>query len=337
MSKAFRPGVMCRQFIRGAVVALAACLVPPSANAQSGDYPSKIIRLVVPQSPGGSGDTFGRTLAEHMSKGLGVQIIVENRPGASSSIGMELVARSAPDGYTLIIASSTGLMITPLMMPGLRIDPQKDLEPIGILGEGTILMVAHPDFPAKDLPGVVALAKEKPDEIGYATWGIGSPAYICMQKIISDKGIRMNHVPYKSGTPLVADMVAGHIKFGFADAVSAYSSIQAGKLKVLASCAGRSDVFPATPTFKDQGVDFEFLWRTFLLAPSGTPAPILDRLHHELARVMANPDVIARLKEAGSTAASLGAQPPRSALKPMIERDTAALKAIIDKANITPE
>lgn len=306
-----------------------------AAQAQSPAYPNKPIRLIVPQPPGGTGDTIGRLLAENLSQALGVQVVVDNRPGASSSIGTEMAARSAPDGYTMLVASSTGLIVNPLMMPSLRIDPVKELDPVGLVSAGTVLMVAHPDFPANDLREVIALARKQPGEISYATWGLASPAYVCMQIIASATGIQMNHVPYKGGAPLVADMVAGHVKVGFADSTSAYGPIKAGKLKVLASCAGRSDVFPSAPTFKDQGIDFEFLWRTFLLVPAGTPEPILKRLNEEFTRILAMPEVAQRLKDAGSSA--IAVQPPMSELRPLIQKDADALKAVLGQANVKPE
>ncbi len=309
-------------------------LAAPFAAAQPPAYPTKPIRLIVPQPPGGAADTVGRVLAEHMGRTLGEQVVVDNRPGASSSIGMEAAARSAPDGYTLIVASSTGLIVNPLMMQ-VRFDPLKDFEPVGLVTEGTVLMVANPDFPVTDLRGVVALARAKPDEINYATWGLATPAAVCMQMIVSATGIRMNQVPYKGGAPLVADMVAGHIKVGFADTTSALGPIQAGKLKALASCAGPSAALPSVPSFRDQGVDFDILWRTFLLAPAGTPEPILKRLNGAFTEALNRPDVVARLRDAGSQPVSV--QPPMPELKRIIERDSIELKRIIGETKAKSE
>ncbi|MBR2813303.1 MAG: tripartite tricarboxylate transporter substrate binding protein [Reyranella sp.] len=323
---------MTRSFdhlVRAAAVAMA-CMLSSAVQAQSPGFPSKPIRLIVPQPPGGTADTVGRVLAEFMGQDLGEQIIVDNRPGASSSIGMEAAARSAPDGYTLIVASSTGLVVNPLMMQ-VRFDPLKDFEPVGLVSEGTVLMVANPEFPAKDLRDVVALARKRPDEIAYATWGLASPAAVCMQMIVAATGIRMNQVPYKGGSPLVADMVAGHIKVGFADSTSAFGPIQSGKLKALASCAGPSEVIPGVPSFKDQGIDYDFLWRTFLLAPAGTPQPVLERLNQAFRQALARPEAAARLKDAGTN--PMPTQPPMVDLKPIIERDTILLKKILGETN----
>lgn len=323
---------MTRSFdhlVRAAAVAMA-CVLSSAVQAQSSGYPIKPIRLIVPQPPGGTADTVGRVLAEFMGQDLGEQIIVDNRPGASSSIGMEAAARSAPDGYTLIVASSTGLVVNPLMMQ-VRFDPLKDFEPVGLVSEGTVLMVANPEFPAKDLRDVVALARKRPDEIAYATWGLASPAAVCMQMIVAATGIRMNQVPYKGGSPLVADMVAGHIKVGFADSTSAFGPIQSGKLKALASCAGPSEVIPDVPSFKDQGIDYDFLWRTFLLAPAGTPQPVQERLNQAFRQALARPEAAARLKDAGTN--PMPTQPPMVDLKPIIERDTILLKKILGETN----
>ncbi|MFZ5779835.1 MAG: tripartite tricarboxylate transporter substrate binding protein [Pseudomonadota bacterium] len=296
------------------------------AAAQPPAYPDKPIRLIVPQAPGGTADTIGRVLAEYMGQGLGGQIIVENRPGASSSIGMEAAARAAPDGYTLIVASTTGLVVNPLLMT-VRFDPLKDFAPVGLVADGTVLMVAHPDLPAKDLRDVVALARKSSEPLSYATWGTASPAAVCMQMIVAATGIRVNEIPYKGGAPLVADLIAGHVKVGFADTVSAFGPIQSGKLKLLASCAGKSAVFPAAPSFREQGIDFEFLWRTFLLAPAGTPAPVLERLNAEFRRAMANPAAVERLRASGTVPAAN--QPPMADLKAIIEKETVALTKVL--------
>jgi tripartite-type tricarboxylate transporter receptor subunit TctC len=141
----------------------------------------------------------------------------------------------------------------------------------------------------------------------------------------------MNQVPYKGGSPLVADMVAGHIKVGFADSTSAFGPIQSGKLKALASCAGPSEVIPGVPSFKDQGIDYDFLWRTFLLAPAGTPQPVLERLNQAFRQALARPEAAARLKDAGTN--PMPTQPPMVDLKPIIERDTILLKKILGETN----
>lgn len=308
-----------------AVTAAAMVVVAP-AVAQPPAYPNKPIRLIVPQAPGGTADTIGRVLAEYMAQDLGEQIVVDNRPGASSSIGMELAARAAPDGYTLIVASTTGLVVNPLLMT-VRFDPLQDFAPVGLVSDGTVLMVANPEFPAKDLRDVVALARKSPDPINYATWGSASPAAVCMRMIVAATGIVTNEIPYKGGAPLVADMIAGHVKVGFADSVSAFGPIQSGKLKLLASCAGKSEVFPAAPSFREQGIDFEFLWRTFLLAPAGTPAPVLERLNSAFRRAMANPAAVERLRATGTI--PVADQPPMTELKATIARDTAALSNVL--------
>lgn len=318
-----------------AAVCLANVAVSTSLLADQLPYPNKPIKLIVPQPPGGTADGLGRIVAKHLFAALGVPVIVENKPGASSSIGMEFAARSAPDGYTMLLASSTGLVVNPLMMPSLRLDPIKELDPIGIISEGTILMVAHPDFPANDLRGVIALAKKSPGEISYATWGPASPAYVCMQMIEAATGIQMIHVAYKGGAPLVTDMVGGHIKVGFADSVSAHGPIQAGKLKVLASCAGRSESYPTAPAFKEQGVDFEFSWRNFLLVPAGTPEPIAKRLNEEFTRIQASPEFAAQLRDLGANPTAT--QPPMSELKGIIQRDMDTLRKIIKQADVKPE
>jgi len=334
MEKTLRPHAK-RCLLTVATVCFAGLSASLPLRADDPPYPNKAIKLIVPQPPGGTGDGLGRIVAKHMFAALGVPVIVENKPGASSSIGMEAAARSAPDGYTMLLASSTGLVVNPLMMPSLRLDPIKELDPIGIISEGTVLMVAHPDFPANDLRGTIELAKESPGEISYATWGPASPAYVCMQMIEAATGIRMIHVAYKGGAPLVTDMVGGHIKVGFADSVSAFGPIQAGKLKVLASCAGKSESFPAAPSFKDQGVDFEFSWRNFLLVPAGTPAPIVKRLNEEFTRIQASPEFAAQLRDLGASPAAR--QPPMSELKPIIRRDMDTLKKTLKQAEVKPE
>ncbi len=323
----------CGRRLAVATVALCGIALCGVRVAQAEAYPTKPIRLVVPVSPGGGLDQTTRLVAQHLSERLGQQVVVENKPGASGVIAMEAVARSAPDGYTLIMSASTMMVVNPVMIPSLPYDPIADFEPLAHVGSGVALMVAHPDFPANDIGELVALAKKKPNEVSYGTWGTGSTAHICMQMIVSATGIEVTHVPYKGGAPLMTDMVAGHIKLGFAESVTGVAAIKAGRVKPLGTCAGRQRALPHIKSYREQGIPFDFLWHFIALAPARTPASIVDRVSKEMAEILDLPDVKAKRAEAGMSDPFMA----RSEIKDAVRREIATLKGLARDANVKPE
>jgi tripartite-type tricarboxylate transporter receptor subunit TctC len=318
---------------RTMTAALALGLATP-ALAQTADtnWPSKPIKLIVPFAAGGGTDLVARALAEKLGAALGQTIVVDNKPGASGIIAMEAAARSAPDGYTLVLGSASTVVVNAAVLPDLPYDPVNGFEHLGDVGSATIVMVAHPDFPAKDLRDVIALAKAKPGEINYGTWGNGSTGHMCAEMVRAATGVQMTHVPYKGAAPVLNDVAAGHIKLGFADVQSVVPMARSGKVKVVSSCARRSINFPDVPGYVEQGVEFDFVWRYDLLAPARTPQPIVARLHAELMKVLALPEMKQRWAEFGITPSTISP----ADLRAQTARDIAALTKLARDAGIRP-
>ncbi len=318
---------------RAAAFALAIGWATP-AFAQGNDtgWPSKPIRLIVPFAAGGGTDLVARALAEKLGAALNQTIIVDNKPGASGVIAMEAAARAAPDGYTLVLGSASTVVVNPAVLPELPYDPVNGFEHVGDVGSASVVMVGHPDFPAKTLRDVIALAKAKPGELNYGTWGNGSTGHMCAEMVRAATGVQMTHVPYKGAAPVLNDVAAGHIRLGFADVQSVVPMAKAGKVKVLASCARRSINFPDVPGYVEQGVDFDFVWRYDLMAPAKTPQPIVDRLHAELMKVLALPDIKERWTEFGMTPSTI----TPADLKAQTGRDVAALTKLARQSGIRP-
>ncbi len=307
--------------------------VPAFGQGADANWPSaKPIKMIVPFAAGGGTDLVARALAEKLGAALGQTIIVDNKPGASGVIAMEAAAKSAPDGYTLVLGSASTVVVNPAVLPDLPYDPVKDFEHLGDVGSGSVVLVAHPDFPVKDLRDVIALAKAKPGELNYGTWGNGSTGHICAEMVRAATGIQMTHVPYKGAAPVLNDIAAGHIKLGFADVQSVVPMAKSGKVKVVASCARRSINFPDVPGYVEQGVPFDFVWRYDLMAPAKTPQPIVDRLHAELMKVLAMPDIKARWIEFGMTPSTISP----ADLKAQTGRDVAALTKLARDAGVRP-
>ena len=314
--------------------ALALGLAGPAQAQGGGDpkWPSKPIRMLVPFAAGGGTDLVARALADKLGAALGQTVIVDNKPGASGAIAMEAAAKAAPDGYTLVLGSASTVVVNPAVLPNLPYDPVKDFEHLADIGSATIVMVAHPDFPAKDLRDVIAMAKAKPGELNYGTWGNGSTGHLCAEIVRAATGIDMTHVPYKGAAPVLNDVVAGHVKLGFADVQSVVPMARSGKVKVITSCTRRSINFPDVPGYVEQGVDFDFVWRYDLLAPAGTPKPIVDRLHAELMKILAMPDIKERWLEFGMTASTISP----ADLKAQTAADIARLHKLAVDAKVQP-
>jgi tripartite-type tricarboxylate transporter receptor subunit TctC len=302
------------------------------AQGSDANWPSKPIRLIVPFAAGGGTDLVARALAEKLGTELGQTIIVDNKPGASGVIAMETAAKAPPDGYTLVLGSASTVVVNPAVLPNLPYDPVKDFEHLADVGSATIVMVAHPDYPVKDLRDVIALAKAKPGEINYGTWGNGSTGHLCAEIVRAGTGVQMTHVPYKGAAPVLNDVAAGHIKLGFADVQSVVPMAKSGKVKVVVSCTRRSINFPDVPGYVEQGVNFDFVWRYDLLAPAKTPKPIVDRLHAALMKVLALPDIKERWREFGMTASTISP----AELKAQTDRDVTALRKLAQDAGIKP-
>jgi len=280
------------EFTGRVAICAIACLAGPDAGALAQAYPVKPIRLVLPYPPGGGSDTIGRPLAQKMGEGLGQQVVVENRGGAGGNIGMEAVARSAPDGYTLVFALTAQLAINPGLYPKLPYDPVRDYAPITLLGAGGYILVVHPSLPVKSVKELVALARARPGQIAYSSSGNGSGGHLGVELFNSMAGIRMLHVPYKGGGPALMDMIAGQVQLLFATQLASWPHVQSGRIRALAvSTAKRPASLPDLPTVAEAGIPGydSGVWYG-VLAPAGTPREIVTRLNREVARVLAQPD-----------------------------------------------
>ena len=310
----------------GGLFAVAAAV----AGAQT--YPVKPVRLVIPYPPGGGSDTIGRPLAQKMSEGLGQQVVVENRGGANGNIGMESVARSAPDGYTLVFALSAQLAINPGLYQKIPYDPIKDYAPISLLGEGGYILVVHPSLPAKTVKELIALAKARPGQIAYSSSGNGSGGHLAVELLNSMAGIRMLHVPYKGGGPALMDLIAGQVQVLFATQLASWPHIQIGRIRALAvSTAKRPASLPDLPTVAESGLPGydSGVWYG-VLAPAGTPREIIARLNGEVVKALNQPDYRSLL--VNNTIEPIGSPPER--LSQYIRTELVKWAKVIKAANV---
>lgn len=284
------------------VLMLAAAML--ASIAVQAEYPDKPIRLVVPFGAGGVTDTSGRVVAEALGKRLGQSIIVENKAGASGNIGTQLVSLAPPDGYTLVLGFDGTLVINPHVFANFPIDVQKDLAPVGKIGDATLIIVAHPSFPAKTLQELIAHSKKDPKGVSYGTSGVGGTPHIAGELLKQKTGANLQHVPYKGGGPAMTDALGGNIPLVFTAVAGAMQHVKAGRLVPIAvSSATRSPALPDVPTFIEAGVaDFQADSWVALLAPPKTPRAVIDKLNKELNAVLSDPAIVQKLGTLGIVA-----------------------------------
>ena len=305
------PTTTARRRITLCAVAFALIAIAPFA-VEAQDYPMRPVKIVVPFSPGGAVDGPMRVIAQELSKRLGQQIIVDNKPGAGATIGADIVAKSPPDGYTLLLASQTNA-ISATMYQKLPFDPIEDFAPISLLGREPGVLVVNPALPVKTLQEFIAYAKERPGQIDYASSGNGSGQHLFAALLASSTGMKLNHIPYKGSAQATTDLLGGQVMMSIPGTAGMVGHIKAGKLRALAvTGATRSPQLPEVPTVIESGVPGyqAYVWMG-LLAPKGTPAPIVDRLYRELVVVLATPEVknymaTAGIEIVGSTPAEFG-------------------------------
>jgi tripartite-type tricarboxylate transporter receptor subunit TctC len=265
-------------------------------------YPVRPVRMIVTFPPGGATDMVARLLGQQFSDGWGQQFVVDNRAGGGGIIGTEIAARAAPDGYTLLVGSSSGLVINPLLASKLPYDPVKDFLPVSLLSVNPTLLVAHPAVPASSVKELVALAKSRPGKLNYASVGQGSPVHLTMEWFKQLTGTDIVHIPYKGSTPAVTDLVGGQVQLMFNSIPPVLPLVKAGKLKAIAvGTAQRSRTVPEVPTIAESGVPgFDSATWFGLFAPAGTPLPIVAKLSTQAAGILSQPDVAQRLAAQGS-------------------------------------
>jgi tripartite-type tricarboxylate transporter receptor subunit TctC len=275
-----------------------ACAAPP---AQAEDrFPSKPIRIVVPVSPGGTVDLVARLVAKGLSEDLGQSVVVENRPGASGMVGTREVARSAPDGYTLLASANTFVSV-PEFVPNAGYDPVKDFMPVTQTVQIPMVLVAHPSVPQKTVKELIERARAHPGEISFGSSGVGSTGYIAAELFSKQAGIKMLSVSYKGNSQALTDLVGGQVMVMFDQVSTSGPYALAGKLNALGvTTSTRSKMLPDVPTIAESGLPgFEDDTFNAIFAPAGTPAPILARLHDAIAKVLNRPEVTAQLAKQG--------------------------------------
>jgi tripartite-type tricarboxylate transporter receptor subunit TctC len=281
------------------LAALLAMMCAASAFAQQ--FPTKSIRLVVPFPPGGFSDTFARVIGNEMAKSWGQQVVVDNRTGAGGVIGSEIVAKAPPDGYTLVMGTIGTHAVNATLFPKLPYDPVRDFTAVAFVVEAEGLLVVHPSIPVKTTKELIALARQKPGELTYASAGAGTTSHLAGELFKTMAKVNVVHIPYKGNAPAITEMISGQTSMLFATLPTVLPQVQANRLRAIAVLGGkRSQALPSVPTLAESGLPgFEVNNWTGILAPAGTPAAIVTRLNAEANRVMALPEVQARLPKEG--------------------------------------
>lgn len=287
-----------------------ACLVAlgcPALPVLAQNYPARPIRLIVPFTPGGPTDFVGRAIGHKVTEAWGQQVVVENRPGAGTIVGVELAARSVADGYTLLLGTSAGFSVNPALGAKLPYEPERDFAPVSLLVINPQILVVHPSLPVRNVKELVALARNRPGQINYASPGNGTPNHLGMELLKNLTGIHMVHVPYKGTVPAVTDILAGHVSLMFNSMPSVLPQVSAGKLRGIAvGSARRSPAVPELPTVAESGVPgFEYVTWYGLYAPAATPRDIVAKLNSLVVRILSEPEMAQRF-------ASQGAEPAGS-------------------------
>ena len=283
-------------------LAVAIFALAGTVQAQANDYPAKPIRLVVPAAPGGGADFLARIVGVKLGELVGQSVVVENRAGASGTIAADGTAKSAGDGYTVLMGQSTSIVIAPQLYPKLPYDTLRDLKPVTLVAEVPNVMVVHPSVPANTVKELIALAKAKPETLNFGSSGNGAPSHLAGEMFKSATGTRLVHVPYKGAGPAVNALIAGEIQVMFAPIVAVLPQVKAGRLRALGvTSAKRSAAAPDLPTLAETGLTgYEISSWFGLFVPASTPAAVVDKLFKETNRVLKSPDVIERFAKEGA-------------------------------------
>jgi tripartite-type tricarboxylate transporter receptor subunit TctC len=287
--------------VRAAAMVFTVALAWPAAAAEAERYPAKPIRIVVPFPPGGSNDLLARVISQKFSEAWGQPAIIDNRPGGGSTIGIEVVVRAAPDGYTLLTTSG-GIAIN-VSLYKLPFNPVTDLTPVALLAQMPYLLTVHPSLPAKSVQDIINLAKAQPGKLVFSSSGAGTSAHMTMELFNSAAKVSMLHVPYKGGAPAVNAVMSGEAQMTFNVITGTLPHVRSGKMRAIAvSSAKRAEVAPEIPTVAESGVPgFEVIAWYNMFAPARTPRSIVDRLNAELNRMLLQPDVRERFRTLGVT------------------------------------
>ena len=317
---------------RRIALAFALAGVLTAGPARGDDYPSRPIRLIVPYAAGGGADSVARIVAKRVGETIGQPIVIENRGGAGSIIGTELVNKSDPDGYTLLLGQSGPISINPAVYKNLPYDPVKGFAPVSMTTSYPYIMVVSTALGVKTLQEFVALAKRKPGELNYGTTGVGAANHLVTELFDSKAGIKMTHIPYRGTALAVTDLLAGHVQMVFADPISALQHINAGTLLALAvTSKERSPVAPAAPTISESGYPgFDAIGWHGILAPANTPPAIIDKLNAEITAALKDPETKTLLEKQAMQTVDNSPQ----AFADFIKQDIAVWKEVAEQAKV---
>lgn len=287
-------------FLSLAAATIAAASSVSSVLAQ--DFPSRPITLVVPYAAGGGNDAMARIAGELMSKPLGQQVVIENRGGAGGSIATRAVAKAAPDGYTLVIGGTGTLAINPTLYGNVGYDPRKDFAPVGLIGTSQLVILVNPSVPAHSVKELIAYGKANPGKLNYASAGVGSGIHLSTEYFRYAAGIEMTHIPYKGSGPALTDLVGGHVNLYFSSMPPAIGLVKEGKVRALAVTGpARSPIFPDVPTVAEAALPrFEAVLHYGIVAPAGTPRPVINRLNEALRNAVLSDELKQKLAADGT-------------------------------------
>jgi tripartite-type tricarboxylate transporter receptor subunit TctC len=322
-----------RAFVCG-VAAIAALMMPPAHHgARAEDYPTRPVTLIAPWPPGGAVDTLCRIFAARLTDRLGKSVVVEDRPGAGSVLGVAATARAAPDGYTMVMAGSASLATSATIYKKPPYDATKAFAPLALIARIPFVLVVNPSLPVNSVQELIALAKKDPGALSYASGGSGSPHHLYTELFKSMTGITMLHVPYKGTAPALGDVVAGQIPLMLGDVVATLPLVNAGKVRALGvSSLERLASAPNIPTIAESGVPgYEGVGWVMIVAPAGTPEPIVARLHAELKAIAALPEIKKQMIELGTVPADT---PPPDALQRFIDSEIIRWSKVVVLAGI---
>jgi tripartite-type tricarboxylate transporter receptor subunit TctC len=311
-------------------VAAAVLLAGSASYTAAQDYPNRSVAVIVPFTPAGSTDLLARMAAQAWEQRLGKSFVVENRPGAGQQIGVNAVAKAAPDGYTLLMATSSAMAVNPTLYKKIAYDPVADFQPIAMMAHLPFILVVNNDLPVKNLAEFIQYAKANPGKLSYGSGGVGASHHLYGEMLNMLAGVKMTHVPYKGTVPALNDVIAGHIQVLFSDAPPALPQIAGGKVRALGvTTAKRIEVAPDIPPINDTVKGFDTApWQMFM-APAGTPGPVVDKLHKELVAYIAGAEGAKKLKEMGLIP---GAPTPPAELSKFVAREVVAWGDLVKKA-----
>jgi len=311
------------------LLAAALAVFVTAAHAQS--YPAKPVRMIVPYAAGGPLDDAARIVGQRLTEIWGQAVVVDNRGGAGGSIGADVVAKSAPDGYTLLLGNAGPMTINPSLQKALPYDPQRDLAPITLVSASPMVLVVHPSLPVKSVPDLVRFAKTRPGKLNYASAGIGNLQHLGMESLQTMAGIRMNHVPYKGAAPAFIDLISGQVELMFANIIGVLPHVRSARVRAIAvSTAKRATVLPDIPSVAEIYPDFDVNGWMGIFVPATTPREITAKLHEDIVKVLMRQDTRERLASQG---AEVVAGTPEQ-LSAFVRRESALYAKIIQSSGI---